>query len=278
MKLRKKFVKEIILSVIGILITIVFLFPLLIIFFSSFKSEAEIFSQTATLLPQTIDFSSYTDQFKNGNILKSFFNSFIIAIFSTMLSLILSIPCAYGIARFKIPFKKSILLVFLMTQLLPTSLILTPLFIMFTKLKIINSYIGPIIATATISIPFTILIMRTIFIRMPKELEEAGKIDGCNPLQIFIKIFLPISKPGLITAASFSFIMAWNDLIFSMTFNNKENLRPMTAGIYHFITTYGTQWNRIMAYSVLLVFPVVIIFVLLQKYIVGGILEGSVKG
>lgn len=278
MKLRKELVKEIILSVIGILITIVFLFPLLIIFFSSFKSEAEIFSQTATLLPQTIDFSSYADQFKNGNILKSFFNSFIIAIFSTMLSLILSIPCAYGIARFKIPFKKSILLVFLMTQLLPTSLILTPLFIMFTKLKIINSYIGPIIATATISIPFTILIMRTIFIRMPKELEEAGKIDGCNPLQIFIKIFLPISKPGLITAASFSFIMAWNDLIFSMTFNNKENLRPMTAGIYHFITTYGTQWNRIMAYSVLLVLPVVIIFVLLQKYIVGGILEGSVKG
>lgn len=278
MKLRKELVKEIILSVIGILITIVFLFPLLIIFFSSFKSEAEIFSQTATLLPQTIDFSSYTDQFKNGNILKSFLNSFIIAIFSTMLSLILSIPCAYGIARFKIPFKKSILLVFLMTQLLPTSLILTPLFIMFTKLKIINSYIGPIIATATISIPFTILIMRTIFIRMPKELEEAGKIDGCNPLQIFIKIFLPISKPGLITAASFSFIMAWNDLIFSMTFNNKENLRPMTAGIYHFITTYGTQWNRIMAYSVLLVLPVVIIFVLLQKYIVGGILEGSVKG
>lgn len=278
MKLRKEFVKEIILSVIGILITILFLFPLLIIFFSSFKSEAEIFSQTATLLPQTIDFSSYADQFKNGNILKSFFNSFIIAIFSTMLSLILSIPCAYGIARFKIPFKKSILLVFLMTQLLPTSLILTPLFIMFTKLKIINSYIGPIIATATISIPFTILIIRTIFIRMPKELEEAGKIDGCNPLQIFIKIFLPISKPGLITAASFSFIMAWNDLIFSMTFNNKENLRPMTAGIYHFITTYGTQWNRIMAYSVLLVLPVVIIFVLLQKYIVGGILEGSVKG
>ena len=278
MKLKKELVREIILSVIGILITVVFLFPLLIIFFSSFKSEAEIFSQTTTLLPQIVDFSSYADQLKNGNILRSFFNSFIIAIFSTVLSLMLSIPCAYGIARFKIPFKKSILLVFLMTQLLPTSLILTPLFIMFTKLKIINSYIGPIIATATISIPFTILIMRTIFIRMPKELEEAGKIDGCNPLQIFIKIFLPISKPGLITAASFSFIMAWNDLIFSMTFNNKENLRPMTAGIYHFITTYGTQWNRIMAYSVLLVLPVVIIFVLLQKYIVGGILEGSVKG
>ncbi|WP_432631558.1 carbohydrate ABC transporter permease [Brachyspira sp.] len=278
MKIKRELIREIILSVVGIIITVVFLFPLLIIFFSSFKSEAEIFSQTTTLLPQTIDFSSYADQFKNGNILKSFFNSFIIAIFSTVLSLILSIPCAYGIARFKIPFKKSILLVFLMTQLLPTSLILTPLFIMFTKLKIINSYIGPIIATATISIPFTILIMRTIFIRMPKELEEAGKIDGCNPLQIFLKIFLPISKPGLITAASFSFIMAWNDLIFSMTFNNKENLRPMTAGIYHFITTYGTQWNRIMAYSVLLVLPVVIIFVLLQKYIVGGILEGSVKG
>ena len=278
MKLRKELVREIILSIIGILITMIFLFPLLIIFFSSLKTEAEIFSSGMTLLPKQIDFSSYIDQFVNFNIMRSFLNSFIIALFSTMLSLILSIPASYGLARFYVPFKKSILLVFLLTQLLPTSLILTPLFIMFTKLKIINSYLGPILSTATISIPFTILIMRTIFIKAPKELEEAGKIDGCTMWQIFLKIFLPISKPGLITSASFSFIMAWNDLIFSMTFNNNENLRPMTAGIYNFMSVYGTQWNRIMAYAVLLVLPVVIIFVLLQKYIVGGLLEGSVKG
>ncbi len=278
MKLRKELVREIILSIIGILITMIFLFPLLIIFFSSLKTEAEIFSSGMTLLPKKIDFSSYIDQFVNFNIMRSFLNSFIIALFSTMLSLILSIPASYGLARFNVPFKKSILLVFLLTQLLPTSLILTPLFIMFTKLKIINSYLGPILSTATISIPFTILIMRTIFIKAPKELEEAGKIDGCTMWQIFLKIFLPISKPGLITSASFSFIMAWNDLIFSMTFNNNENLRPMTAGIYNFMSVYGTQWNRIMAYAVLLVLPVVIIFVLLQKYIVGGLLEGSVKG
>lgn len=278
MKLRKELVREIILSIIGILITMIFLFPLLIIFFSSLKTEAEIFSSGMTLLPKKIDFSSYIDQFVNFNIMRSFLNSFIIALFSTMLSLILSIPASYGLARFNVPFKKSILLVFLLTQLLPTSLILTPLFIMFTKLKIINSYLGPILSTATISIPFTILIMRTIFIKAPKELEEAGKIDGCTMWQIFLKIFLPISKPGLITSASFSFIMAWNDLIFSMTFNNNENLRPMTAGIYNFMSVYGTQWSRIMAYAVLLVLPVVIIFVLLQKYIVGGLLEGSVKG
>lgn len=278
MKLRKELVREIILSIIGILITMIFLFPLLIIFFSSLKTEAEIFSSGMTLLPKKIDFSNYIDQFVNFNIMRSFLNSFIIALFSTMLSLILSIPASYGLARFNVPFKKSILLVFLLTQLLPTSLILTPLFIMFTKLKIINSYLGPILSTATISIPFTILIMRTIFIKAPKELEEAGKIDGCTMWQIFLKIFLPISKPGLITSASFSFIMAWNDLIFSMTFNNNENLRPMTAGIYNFMSVYGTQWSRIMAYAVLLVLPVVIIFVLLQKYIVGGLLEGSVKG
>ncbi|MEI0532208.1 carbohydrate ABC transporter permease [Brachyspira pilosicoli] len=278
MKIKKELLREIILSAIGILITCVFLFPLLIILFSSLKTEAEIFSSNMTLLPKKIDISSYIDQFKNFNILRAFLNSFIIALFSTMLSLMLSIPCSYGLARYNIPLKKSILLVFLLTQLLPTSLILTPLFIMFTKLKLINSYVGPILATATVSIPFTILIMRTIFIKAPKELEEAGKIDGCTSFQTFIKIFLPISKPGLITAASFSFIMAWNDLIFSMTFNNNANLRPMTAGIYNFMSTYGTQWNRIMAYAVLLVLPVVVIFVLLQKYIVGGLLEGSVKG
>lgn len=278
MKIKKELLREIILSAIGILITCVFLFPLLIILFSSLKTEAEIFSSNMTLLPKKIDISSYIDQFKNFNILRAFLNSFIIALFSTMLSLMLSIPCSYGLARYNIPLKKSILLVFLLTQLLPTSLILTPLFIMFTKLKLINSYVGPILATATVSIPFTILIMRTIFIKVPKELEEAGKIDGCTSFQTFIKIFLPISKPGLITAASFSFIMAWNDLIFSMTFNNNANLRPMTAGIYNFMSTYGTQWNRIMAYAVLLVLPVVVIFVLLQKYIVGGLLEGSVKG
>lgn len=275
----KPITKEIILNALGIFITALFLFPLFWILVTSLKTEAEIFSTTLSFFPKKIDVSAYIAQFQlKTSIIKTFSNSLIISVSSMILSLLLSIPAAYGLARFQIPLKKTILLIFLMTQLLPTSLVLTPLFIMFSKMKLINTYLSPIIATATVTIPFTILIMRTIFIKAPKELEDAGKIDGCTPLQSFVKIFLPVAKPGLITAASFSFIMAWNDLIFSMTFNNKEALRPMTAGIYHFMNAYGTQWNRIMAYAVLLVLPVVAVFVLLQKYIVSGLLEGSIKG
>ena len=269
-------------TIIALMIAAVFLFPIYWIVIASLKSDAEIFARPQTWWPAELHFENYINQFRNktgtANLVQQFRNSWIIALSSMTLSLVLSIPAGYGLSRFRFPGKKPILMIFLVTQMLPASLVLTPLFLMYSKLGILNTFLGPILATATISVPFVIMVLRPIFLTCPREIEEAARIDGCNHFTAFIRVTLPISKSGVITAAAFSFIFAWNDLIYSITFNNKDYLRPMTSGIYQFMDAYGTQWNMIMAYGVVTVLPIVILFVFLQKYIVGGLVGGAVKG
>jgi multiple sugar transport system permease protein len=202
----------------------------------------------------------------------------IIAIGSLCISLLLSVPAAYGLAKFKVKGSKLFLLIFLITQMLPASLVLTPLYLTFSKMHLLNSYLAPILSTATVSIPFVVLMLRPNFMNIPNELVEAARIDGCNVLTSFLRVVVPISKPTVVTAACFSFVFAWNDLAYSMTFNVKDAYRPMTAAIYTFMNQYGTQWNKIMAYGVLLILPSCIIFVTMQKHIVEGMTSGSVKG
>lgn len=268
--------RSIILSIIAIIIAIIFLFPLYWIVINSLKLDGEIFSNPPTLWPQQITFEAYTSQIQT--LFRPFLNSAIIACGSMIVSMLLAIPAGYGLARYRIPGAKSFMLIFLITQMLPASLVLTPLYLIYSKVGFLNSYIGPILATATISVPFIVLLLRPNFLHTPRELEDSAKIDGCNTIMTFIRIILPVSKPAIITAGCFGFVMSWNDLIYSMTFNTKEAMRPMTAGIYMFMNQYGTQWNKIMAYGVLLILPTCIIFVTMQKYIVSGLVSGSVKG
>lgn len=268
--------KNIVMCIISVLIACVFLFPIYWIVVNSLKMDGEIFSSTPTLWPHEFTFQAYEEQF--ANLAGPLKNSIIIAVGSMLLSMLLSIPAGYGLARFRIKGMKFFILVFLVTQMLPSSLVLTPLFLIYSKMGILNTYIAPILSTATISIPFTILLLRPNFLNMPKELEDSAKIDGCNAFTAFLRIALPISKPAVITSACFSFVMAWNDLAYSMTFNTAAHMRPMTAAIYNFMNQYGTKWNSIMAYGVLLILPTCIIFVTMQKHIVSGLVSGSVKG
>ncbi|NLK21248.1 MAG: carbohydrate ABC transporter permease [Epulopiscium sp.] len=271
--------RAIIYSIIALALGVIFLFPLYWIIVSSLKTDAEIFAIPQTFFPRELEWANYTEQlFGKNNAFRAYLNSAIIAFSAMTTSMLLGIPAAYGLARYKIPGKKAIITTFLVTQMLPASLVLTPLFLTFSKFKLINTFFAPIFSVATISIPFIVIILRPIFKTYPAEIEDAAKIDGCNRFTAFLKIVLPMSKPGLITVASFSFIHGWNDLVYSMTFNNKEAYRPMTAKIYNLITEFGTQWNMVMAYGVLLVIPVVCMFVFLQKYIISGLTSGSVKG
>lgn len=264
------------LCTIAILIACVFLFPLYWIVINSFKLDSEIFAGTPTLWPREFTLKAYEDQI--GNLQTTMKNSLLIAVGSMALSLCLSVPAAYGLAKHRVRGMKIFVLVFLITQMLPASLVLTPLYLIFSKLNILNTYLAPILSTATISIPFVVLMLRPGFLSIPAELEDAAKIDGCSGFGAFFRIVIPISKPTVITAACFSFVFAWNDLAYSMTFNTKEAMRPMTSAIYTFMNQYGTQWNSIMAYGVLLILPSCLIFVTMQKYIVEGMTSGSVKG
>lgn len=266
-------------NVIALLIAVVFLFPLYWIVVTSLKTEGEIFSLHPTLWPQNPTFKAYIDQFMGGeyNILQGVLNSLAVAIPSTIISVLLAVPAAYGLARFDFFGKKWMIQSFLISQLMPATLLLTPMFIMFKKMAITDTFWAPILANCIMSISFSVMMLRPYFLSLPKELEEAAKIDGCNTFTSFIKIMLPIGYPGVIMTTVFSFLFSWGDLIYSLTFISEGTKRPITAGIYNFIGKYGIQWNKIMAFGTVVMIPVLLIFIFLQKYIIGGLTSGSVK-
>lgn len=271
--------KNVILNTIAVLMTIIFLFPIYWIIVNSLKSNGEIFRMPPTFYPHDLCLDSYLDQIVGDySIFRGLRNSVVISVFGCLISMILAVPAAYGLARYRIKGQKIFILSFLITQMLPVTLLLTPLFLIFQKMGLYNTYAAPVLANATTAVPFVVLILRTYFLGLPSELEDAARIDGCSSFKTFFRIMLPIAQSGIVTSAVFSFLFSWNDLIYALTFISSQPNRPLTAGIYNFIGKYGIQWNNIMAFSTLIVIPVVLIFIFLQKYIVAGLTSGAVKG
>ena len=268
------------LSAISVVLLVVLLFPLYWIAVTSFKTEQEIFRVPPTLLPQQVSAASYTAQLQSGdfNMFRSFRNSFFISIGSMLVAVLLAVPASYGISRYRFHGRKLITLLFLVTQMLPVSVLLTPMFVIFKNLKLLNSPFSAIIADATISIPFSVLILRNYFASIPKDLEEAAYIDGCNRFMGFLRVLIPIAMPGVVVCAVFSFLYAWGDLAYGMTFIQDQVNRPITAGIFNFMGQYGTKWSYLTAFAVVTIVPVALIFIFMQKYIVSGLTSGAVKG
>lgn len=270
--------ESLLLSVLGILLTMVFLFPLYWMITTALRTPGETFLKP-TFFPRSISLKAFIMENENGISLFVYLkNSIIISLGATTLSVLLAVPASYGLARFKSSFAGIMLFVFLVAQMLPSSLILTPIFISFSKVNLINHYLGVILTDATITIPFAVIILRTYLKDIPKELEEAATIDGCGQFMTFIKIMIPISSPGIVTAVAMSLFMAWGDMVFSLTFLNKEALKPLSLILYKAMGELGVRWEILMAYSTIVVLPIVIVFVFLQKYIVSGLTAGSVKG
>lgn len=264
--------------IIGVVIFVILMFPLYWMIVTALKTQVEIFQVPTPMWPKNLTLEAFRSQFSESSAtMKGFKNSFLIAFSSMVISTVLSIPAAYGLARFRFNAKKLLILFFLMMQMLPSTLILTPLYIMFSKVGLLNNYLAPILADATLGIPFSIIILRTYFLSIPKELDEAAAIDGCNPVTSFFKIMLPIAKPGVIVAAVFSFVYAWGDLIYGITFMTDPNMRPITSNIYNYVQQYQTLWNATMAFGLVAIFPIVLIFIFMQKYIVSGLTNGAVK-
>ncbi|MCR5581914.1 MAG: carbohydrate ABC transporter permease [Pseudobutyrivibrio sp.] len=264
--------------IVGFLIFIILMFPLYWMIVTALKTQVEIFQVPTPLWPRDLTLEAFKSQFAESSAtMQGFKNSFLIAFCAMAISTILSIPAAYGLARFRFGSKKLLILFFLMMQMLPSTLILTPLYIMFSKMGLLNNYLAPILADATLGIPFSIIILRTYFLSIPKELDEAAAIDGCNPVTSFFKIMLPIAKPGVVVAAVFSFVYAWGDLIYGITFMTDPNMRPITSNIYNYVQQYQTLWNATMAFGLVAIFPIVLIFIFMQKYIVSGLTNGAVK-
>ena len=272
--------KNVMLSVAAVVILCIFLFPVFWIVVTSLKTEREIFRVPPTIIPEELNISSYAAQLENGdfNMFHSFFNSFVISVGEMAISVVLAVPASYGIAKYRFKARKLMLLSFLVTQMLPVSVLLTPMFIMFKNMHVYNTWIAAVLADATIGIPFSVLILKNYFASIPKDMEEAAYLDGCNRFTAFIRILIPIAKPGVMVCAIFSFLYAWGDLAYGMTFILDQEKRPITAGIFNFMGQYGTKWSYLTAFAVVTIIPVALIFIFMQKYIVSGMTSGAVKG
>jgi multiple sugar transport system permease protein len=256
------------------------IFPLYWILVTSLKNEQEIFMNPPTLFPTELNTDSYAAQVEQGdfNMFRSFANSFFIAVGVLFIAVVLSVPASYGIARYRFKGRKLAVLLFLVTQMLPVSVLLTPMFIIFKNMKILNTPYSAIIADATIGIPFSILILKNYFASIPIELEEAAIIDGCSRFTAFLRVVIPVAFPGVVVCGVFSFLYAWGDLAYGMTFIQEQMMRPITAGIFNFMGQYGTKWSYLTAFAVVTIIPVALIFIFMQKYIISGLTSGAVKG
>lgn len=272
--------KSVWMCVISVFILLLMLFPILWMLNTSLKTESEIFQYPPTFYPHELNKKSYAAQVETGdfNMFKSFGNSMIISTGAMFIAVLLAVPGAYAIGRYRFKGRKAVLLAFLVSQMLPVSVLLTPMFIMFKKMYLYNTWGSAILADATIGIPFSILILKNYFAAIPKEMEEAACIDGCSTFGAFIRVLVPVAVPGIVVCAIFSFLYAWGDLAYGMTFILDQPMRPITAGIFNFMGQYGTKWSYLSAFAIVTIIPVAIIFIFMQKYIIAGMTSGAVKG
>ena len=272
--------RNVILCILSVLVLCFLLFPLFWTLNTSLKTEQEIFQNPPTFYPHVLNTKSYAAQVETGdfNMFRSFANSFLISIGSMLIAVVLAVPASYAIAKYRYRGRKVMLLFFLVTQMLPVSVLLTPMFIMFKGMHVYNTWWSAILADATIGIPFSVLILKNYFASIPKELEEAAYIDGCTRFGAFMRILVPVAKPGIVVCAVFSFLYAWGDLAYGMTFILDQQKRPITAGIFNFMGQYGTKWSYLSAFAIVTIIPVALIFIFMQKYIIAGMTNGAVKG
>lgn len=269
--------KEFLNSAIAVIIAIIFLFPIYWLVQISFKSDSETFGKVLTYFPHEFTIDPWLVNLEDATFLLSLRNSFINAACTMLITLVLGVPAAYGMGRYKVPGSHIFLLTFLVSQMLPASLTLTPMYLIFNKIGLLGTHIAAPVAIAATSIPFAIVTLRPYFKSVPIALDEAARLDGCSSLRAFISVMIPAVKTGIITIIVISFLNGWNDLVYSMTFNVGAEMRPLTANIYKFQNAYGTKWNCIMAYGTILVIPVILLFIFMQKYIIGGLTAGAVK-
>lgn len=259
-------------AVLGIFL-VLFLFPFVWMLLSSFKTQAQIM----TMPPKWIftpTFRNYTEVFGDQAFGKYIVNSFLIATGSTITALILGLPAAYSIARNK---QSGLGFAILIARIVPGITFLIPWFILFTKLKLVDTFAALILTHMLVTMPFVVWVMIAFFEGIPAELIEAARVDGCTEQSAFLRVVLPISGPGIITSSILAFIFSWNNFMFSVILTGART-KTLPVAIFNFLSYSEINWGGLMAAAVIITLPVLILALVTQKYIVKGLTAGAVKG
>ena len=263
----------------GALLVLAYLFPVYWMLATSLKQSGDIFAVPPEVVPSPVDATSYADAVAgNDYLLRAILNSSIIAGGTVALTLLLAAPAAYALARRRLRLTLAITLLLLLAQVLPTINLALPLFLIFSRLELVDTYAGLIIANTTLTVPLAIVILRPFFLSIPAELVDAARVDGCTQLSAFRRIVLPLARPGLVTVGALTFVAAWGEFVFGLTLATTDDMHPVTVALNQFTGQFGTRWNDLMAVSAVVAAPVIVLFAALQRHVIGGLTAGATKG
>ncbi len=263
---------------IAIVLAAIYLFPLYWMYITALKSGSEMFANPPSFWPSSPQWGTYAYVWESRNMGLYLWNSVVIAFGSVALITVLGVGCAYVLARYRNMWVDIGLFLILMLQVLPASLMITPIFVGFSQFGLLDyPRFAVILAIAAKSMPFFVVLVRATFMAVPMELEEAALVDGNSRFGAFFNIVLPLARNGILVSAILIFMQAFGEFVYSKSMIQEAELQPASVGLNSFMGPNTSEWNNIMAYATMYVTPVLAIFVLLQRRIVSGLTSGALK-
>jgi len=267
------------LTIVGLVLGALFAgLPVLWMLASSFKSNTQIFAYPPRLIDESFSFGPYIAVLTDPEKVRFFFNSYLVSALVTVFTLIVGILAGYSFSRYDFRFKKTLNLIIIGVQSVPPITLMIPYFGLIVVLGLYNTYWALILTYMVFTLPYAIIMMTGYFNTLPRELDEAVMIDGGTSFTILWRVLVPISLPGIVSVGVYTFMLAWNEFLFALTLTRTTDMRTVPIGIQLLMGQHSFEWNQMMAMSVLGSLPVLLLFLLFQRYFIAGMSAGSIKG
>jgi multiple sugar transport system permease protein len=271
-----KKIKKILFYLLLFSITGIIIFPFYWMIVQSIQKES-VFSWPPKIIPKGISFKNYLNIFYEKPMVIWLLNTCIVTLTTTIISILVSIGAGFSLSRFRNYLNLSLGFIILITQMLPATLLVIPMYIIYKNLGLIDTLESLILSNIALTLPLSIWMMKGFFDSIPRELDEAARLDGCSIIQLLYKIILPINLPGIVAVSVFVFMLSWNEFFFARTFLSSQNNWVLSVGLSSFVEEYVVKWNSMIAAGVIFAFPPVFFFMLVQKYLLHGLTGGALK-
>lgn len=270
-------IKSVSLSLTGIIVAFLFIFPYVTMLSTALKPKSDITDMPPTYFPKVYEWGNFIKVFQEIPFGMYMRNTLVISIATMIIGIIVAVPAAYYVARNNFRLRTPFLLLVLITQMFSPTSLLIGIYRELSIFNLVNTYQGLILVNVSFNLAFSVWILSSFFKSIPVEIEEAAFIDGASRFQTFRKISLPLAAPGIVTTAIFTFIAAWNEYVVAYTLASSPEKQPFSVGLSLLTGLYEVKWNFLFAGSLIAIIPIIILFISIEKYLVGGLTAGSVK-